>query len=219
MTAAELGLDLSRYKLGWSDEVDYVYKPKRGLDEEIIKEISWMKGEPQWMRDFRLKSYRHFLKRPMPNWGGDMSEIFFDDIFYYIKPTEKQVDVWDELPESVKNTYEKLGIPEAERKYLAGVTAQYECLRGSTKVWTSRGMRAIKELGSGDEVFSLDEVSKQIVPARVLGAASSGEKPVLEIRARGRVIGASGNHPFLVLRDERREGAKKARYVTRWVPA
>ena len=66
MTAAELGLDLSRYKLGWSDEVDYVYKPKRGLNEEIIKEISWMKGEPQWMRDFRLKSYRHFQKRPMP---------------------------------------------------------------------------------------------------------------------------------------------------------
>jgi Fe-S cluster assembly scaffold protein SufB len=219
MTAAELGLDLSRYKLGWSDEVDYVYKPKRGLDEEIIKEISWMKGEPQWMRDFRLKSYRHFLKRPMPNWGGDMSEIFFDDIFYYIKPTEKQVDVWDELPESVKNTYEKLGIPEAERKYLAGVTAQYECLRGSTKVWTSRGMRSIKELGAGDEVFSLDEDTKQIVPARVVGAACSGEKPVFEIRARGRIIGASGNHPFLVLRDERRNGAKKARYITRWVPA
>jgi Fe-S cluster assembly protein SufB len=126
MTTVDLGLDLSRYKLGWSDEVEYVYKPKRGLDEEIIKEISWMKGEPQWMRDFRLKSYRHFQKRPMPNWGGDLSEIFFDEIFYYIKPTEKQVDVWDELPESVKNTYEKLGIPEAERKYLAGVTAQYE---------------------------------------------------------------------------------------------
>ena len=85
-----------------------------------------MKGEPDWMRDFRLKSYEHFLKRPMPNWGGDMSEIFFDDIFYYIKPTDHQVDAWDELPDSVKETYEKLGIPEAERKYLAGVTAQYE---------------------------------------------------------------------------------------------
>jgi Fe-S cluster assembly protein SufB len=219
MTAAELGLDLSRYKLGWSDEVDYVYKPKRGLNEEIIKEISWMKGEPQWMRDFRLKSYRHFLKRPMPNWGGDMSEIYFDDIFYYIKPTEKQVDAWEELPESVKRTYEKLGIPEAERKYLAGVTAQYECLRGSTKVWTSKGMRAIKELVAGDEVFSLDESTRQLVPARVVAAASSGEKQVFEIRARGRMIGASGNHPFLVLRDERREGARKARYATRWVAA
>ena len=126
MTAADLGLDLGRYKLGWSDEVDYVYKPKRGIDENIINEISWMKGEPQWMRDFRLKSYRHFQKRPMPNWGGDMSEIYFDDIFYYIKPTEGQVDKWEDLPDAIKNTYEKLGIPEAERKYLAGVTAQFE---------------------------------------------------------------------------------------------
>ena len=123
---AELGLDLSRYALGWHDEVDYVFKPKRGLSEDVVKEISAIKNEPKWMLDFRLKSYRHFLKRPMPNWGGDLSEIYFDNIFYYIKPTDHQVDAWDALPESVKKTYEKLGIPEAERKYLAGVTAQYE---------------------------------------------------------------------------------------------
>src|SRR3954465_2998754 len=119
-------LDLGKYKLGWSDAEDYVFKPKRGLNEDIIREMSWMKGEPDWMRDIRLKSYRHFQKRPMPNWGGDMSQIYFDDIFYYIKPTDKQVNSWDQLPDSVKATYEKLGIPEAERKYLAGVTAQYE---------------------------------------------------------------------------------------------
>src|SRR3954469_11231310 len=119
-------LDLGKYKLGWSDAEAYSFKPKRGLDEDLLREISWMKGEPDWMRDFRLKSYRHFQKRPMPSWGGDMSEIYFDEIFYYLKPTDKQVDAWDELPDSVKATYEKLGIPEAERKYLAGVTAQYE---------------------------------------------------------------------------------------------
>jgi Fe-S cluster assembly protein SufB len=85
-----------------------------------------MKGEPDWMLDFRLKSLRNFEKRPMPSWGGDMSEIYFDDIYYYIKPTEEQVEDWDDLPEAIKSTYEKLGIPEAERKYLAGVTAQYE---------------------------------------------------------------------------------------------
>ena len=123
---ADIGVDLSRYALGWHDEVDYVFKPKRGINEDIVKEISGIKGEPQWMLDFRLKSLRHFEKRPMPNWGGDLSEIYFDNIFYYIKPTDHQVDAWDALPESVKNTYEKLGIPEAERKYLAGVTAQYE---------------------------------------------------------------------------------------------
>ena len=122
----QVDLDLGKYKLGWSDEEDYVYKPRRGLDENLIKEISWMKGEPDWMRDFRLRSYEIFKRKPMPNWGGDMSQIFFDDIFYYIKPTDHQVDAWEELPDSVKDTYEKLGIPEAERKYLAGVTAQYE---------------------------------------------------------------------------------------------
>src|SRR5690606_7572433 len=89
-------LDLSRYKLGWSDEEDYVFKPKRGLDLDIVQEMSWMKGEPDWMRDFRLKSLRHFDKRPMPSWGGDMSGIDFSDIYYYIKPTDSQVDAWDE---------------------------------------------------------------------------------------------------------------------------
>ena len=119
-------LDLGRYKLGWSDAEDYVFKPKRGLSEEMVRDMSWMKGEADWVRDFRLKSLKHFEKRPMPNWGGDMSGIYFDDIYYYIKPTANQVDAWDDLPDSVKQTYEKLGIPEAERKYLAGVTAQYE---------------------------------------------------------------------------------------------
>ncbi len=121
-----VGIDLGKYKLGWSDEEDYVFKPRKGLDEEIIREMSALKNEPQWMLDFRLRSYKIFQRKPMPNWGGDMSEIYFDDIYYYIKPTEGQVDAWEELPDSVKDTYEKLGIPEAERKYLAGVTAQYE---------------------------------------------------------------------------------------------
>jgi Fe-S cluster assembly protein SufB len=120
------GLDLSRYSLGWSDEEEYVFKPRRGLDEAVVREMSWMKGEPQWMLDYRLKALRAFERRPMPTWGGDMSEIYFDDIFYYIKPDNDQVDEWDELPDDIKNTYEKLGIPEAERKHLAGVTAQYD---------------------------------------------------------------------------------------------
>src|SRR5579884_194995 len=120
-------LDLGRYKLGWSDVEDYVYKPKKGLSEEIVREMSWMKGEPDWMRDFRLKALRHFERRPMAAWFADkMPDLDFRDIYYYIKPTDKQVNAWDQLPESVKATYEKLGIPEAERKYLAGVTAQYE---------------------------------------------------------------------------------------------
>ena len=126
MSATNTGIDLSKYQLGWSDAEDYVFKPKKGLTESLVQEISWMKGEPNWMRDFRLKSLGHFQNRPMPHWGGDMSEIYFDDIYYYIKPSDNVVDEWEDVPEAIKDTYEKLGIPEAERKYLAGVTAQYE---------------------------------------------------------------------------------------------
>ena len=80
MVTTDTDLDLNKYQLGWSDEEDYVFKPKKGLNEDLVKEISWMKGEPNWMRDSRLKSLRLFQDRPMPNWGGEMSEIYFDDI-------------------------------------------------------------------------------------------------------------------------------------------
>jgi Fe-S cluster assembly protein SufB len=129
MTTVANGLDLGRYKLGWSDAVDYVFKPKKGLSEDVVREISWWKGEPQWMTDFRLRALRHFERKshPLPPWLiPNLQALDFQDIFYYIKPTQGQVDEWDELPEQMKQTYEKLGIPEAERKYLAGVTAQYE---------------------------------------------------------------------------------------------
>jgi Fe-S cluster assembly protein SufB len=120
-------LDLGRYQLGWSDEEDYVYKPKKGLNETIVREMSEMKHEPDWMRDFRLRALKRFERKPMAEWFAvNMPSLDFDDIYYYIKPTEAQVKDWAELPESIKATYEKLGIPEAERKYLAGVTAQYE---------------------------------------------------------------------------------------------
>ena len=120
-------LDLGKYKLGWSDEEDYVFKPKKGLNESIVREMSAMKKEPEWMRDFRLRALQRFEKRPMAEWFAvNMPDLDFDDIYYYIKPTSGQVEDWNDLPDAIKNTYEKLGIPEAERKYLAGVTAQYE---------------------------------------------------------------------------------------------
>ena len=125
-TTSNIGVDLSNYALGWSDEEDYVFKPRRGLDGDIVREMSFMKKEPEWMLNFRLKSLDRFERRPLPTWGGELGGIDFDNIFYYIKPTEEQVSEWDDVPDSIKNTYEKLGIPEAERKYLAGVTAQYE---------------------------------------------------------------------------------------------
>ncbi len=121
-------VDLGTYRLGWADEEDYVFKPQKGLNEDIIRQMSAMKHEPEWMLQFRLKAYQRFLRKPVPQWGGGgaLNDIDFDDIYYYIKPMEGQAKDWDMVPESIKNTYEKLGIPQAERKYLAGVTAQYE---------------------------------------------------------------------------------------------
>jgi Fe-S cluster assembly protein SufB len=120
-------LDLGRYKLGWADTVDYAFTPKKGLNEDVVREISWWKGEPDWMTQFRLKALRIFERKPMAPWFAvNMPDIDFDDIYYYLRPAGDQVDEWDELPAQMKATYEKLGIPEAERKYLAGVTAQYE---------------------------------------------------------------------------------------------
>jgi Fe-S cluster assembly protein SufB len=122
------GIDLGKYKLGWHDSTDdYVYTPQKGLNEAVVEEISHQKSEPEWMTKFRLNALKRFEKKPMLAWFAEnMPEIDFDDIYYYLKPTEGQVSDWDMLPESMKNTYEKLGIPEAERKYLAGVTAQFE---------------------------------------------------------------------------------------------
>jgi len=121
-------IDLGKYRLGWSDTEDYVFKPEKGLSEEIIRQMSAMKREPAWMLEFRLKAYQRFLRKPVPTWGGGglLETIDLDDIYYYIKPTEGQAKSWDMVPESIKRTYERLGIPQAERKYLAGVTAQYE---------------------------------------------------------------------------------------------
>jgi len=211
-------LDLSKYSLGWSDDVEYAFAPEKGLSDRVVDQISWWKGEPRWMTQFRLRSLRLFDKKPMAPWFAEnMPDIDFQDIFYYLRPATDQVDEWDDLPEQMKATYEKLGIPEAERKYLAGVTAQYECLRGTTKVWTTKGMRFIKELQAGDEVFALNEITRELEVARVVAQGESGEKEVFEIRAGSRCIGASGNHPFLVLRDHREEGRQKARYRTEWI--
>ena len=100
--------------------------PGKGLDREVVEKISEMKGEPAWMLEFRLKALDHFIKRPMPTWGGDLSKLNLDEIYFYVKPSESESKSWDDVPDAIKNTFDKLGIPEAERKFLAGVGAQYE---------------------------------------------------------------------------------------------
>jgi Fe-S cluster assembly protein SufB len=113
-------------KYGFSDPENYVFKSRKGLDEEIVREISWMKQEPEWMTEFRLRALRIFESKPLPTWGADLSEINFDDIYYYAKASDRQEKDWDDVPEDIRNTFDKLGIPEAEQKFLAGVGAQYE---------------------------------------------------------------------------------------------
>src|SRR5438128_1188155 len=114
------------YKYGFHVAENYVFKSRKGVDHQILDQISDMKGEPDWMREFRHKSLDIFLSKPMPTWGGDMSGIHFDDIYYYIKPQNEQGKSWEDLPAEVKDTFDRLGIPEAERKFLGGVGAQYE---------------------------------------------------------------------------------------------
>ena len=114
-------------KFGFHDsESGYAYKAPKGLTREVVETISDFKEEPAWMRDFRLKALEHFEQRPTPKWGGDLDQIDFDDIHYFVRASEKNSRDWSEVPDDIKNTFDRLGIPEAERKFLAGVGAQYE---------------------------------------------------------------------------------------------
>ncbi|HEY7768889.1 Fe-S cluster assembly protein SufB [Longimicrobium sp.] len=121
---AALGLD--EYKFGFKDDIEYLFKSRKGLDEEIVRMVSAQKNEPEWMLKNRLKALKHAQARPWPEWGGDLSGLNFEDIFFYIRPNEKVGKTWDEVPETIKNTFERLGIPDQERRILAGVGAQYE---------------------------------------------------------------------------------------------
>jgi Fe-S cluster assembly protein SufB len=141
-TIQELGLD--QYKYGFRDPEEYFFKtPRKGLDEEIVAMISMHKKEPEWMLEFRLNALKAFWERPTPTWGGDLSGLNFDDIYYYIRPMENQGRSWDDVPSDIKNTFDKLGIPQAEREILAGVGAQYESevvYHSLKEEWESQGV-------------------------------------------------------------------------------
>jgi Fe-S cluster assembly protein SufB len=118
---------IGKYEFGWHDSDAAGAGARRGLNEEVVRDISAKKDEPQWMLDLRLKGLKYFDRKPMPTWGSDLSEIDFDNIKYFVRSSEKQATTWDDLPEDIKNTYDRLGIPEAEKQaMIAGVSAQYE---------------------------------------------------------------------------------------------
>ncbi len=123
-TVAELGLD--EYKYDFQTDEAPVFKAEKGLSEELVRQISAHKDEPEWMLEFRLKALEIFYSKPMPDWGGDLSTLNLDEIYFYLRPQNEMQRSWDDVPESIKETFERLGIPEAERKILAGVGAQFE---------------------------------------------------------------------------------------------
>jgi len=131
------------YKYGFNKPENYVFKSKRGLNLSVVEQISSMKNEPEWMREFRMRALSIFESKKMPAWGADLSTINFENIFYYIKPTDNQKKNWRDLPKEIKDTYDAIGIPEAERKFLAGVTAQYESeavYHSFQKQWEEKGV-------------------------------------------------------------------------------
>jgi len=139
------GLGLDEYKYHFVDEEKHVFRTEPGLSEEVVRQISKHKDEPEWMLEFRLKALKVYESKPMPKWGGDLSnlESVLDDIYYYVRPQDRMEHSWDDVPEDIKNTFEKLGIPEAEQKILAGVGAQYESemvYHSLKKEWDDKGV-------------------------------------------------------------------------------
>jgi Fe-S cluster assembly protein SufB len=148
-------------KYGFADSEDYVFKAEKGLSEDLIRHMSMMKGEPEWMLENRLKAYHHFLERPMPEWGADLSGIDFDDIYYYIKPSARQGDNWEDIPPYIKDTFNKLGIPEAEQKFLSGVAAQYESEVVYHKTKEELERQGVLFLGMDDGLAEHPEIVKE----------------------------------------------------------
>ena len=122
----EVGLSYAE-KYGFHDaDVDYTFKSQKGVNEDIVRQISALKDEPRWMTERRVEAYHIFMDKPTPQWGGDLNQIDYDDIYYYVRATDKTEDDWDDVPQDIKDTFDKLGIPEAEQKFLHGVSAQYD---------------------------------------------------------------------------------------------
>src|SRR5690242_20112980 len=148
-------------KFGFHDDIKPVFKSRRGLDADVVAQISEMKGEPAWMRDFRLKAYKEFEKKALPMWGGNVAEIDFQNIFYYLKPTEEQGKTWEDVPADIKRTFDKLGIPEAEQKFLSGVGAQYDSETVYHKIKESLAAQGVIFLDTGSALEKHPDLFKE----------------------------------------------------------
>ena len=181
--------ELADYEYGFHYPTDdYAFKSRKGIDREIVLQISAMKKEPKWMTDFRLEALDIFNEKPLPTWGGDLTKIDFQDIYYYMKASEQQETSWDEVPDDIRKTYDRLGIPEAEQKFLSGVKAQYEsevvygslqedlAKQGVIFTDTDSPTFLLSELTRRQGVYSLPEAVHRITQASadVLGLKDRG---------------------------------------------
>lgn len=154
---------------GFSVPQKYSYKAKKGLNREVVEMISKMKKEPKWMRDFRLNAYDIFESKSIPDWGADLSTINFQDIYYYIKPVENERKSWDAVPDEIKNTFERLGVPQAERAYLAGIKAQYESEIVYGSLLSDLEKKGVVFMGTDEALIKHPEIFKEyfstVIPA------------------------------------------------------
>ncbi len=190
---------------------------KPGLNKEVVELISRTKKEPEWMLKKRLKALELFEQTKMPNWGPSLKELDFNKIIYFIDPNAKESNDWQEVPEEIKQTFEKLGIPKAEREVLAGAGAQFDCLAEDSIIFCSNGYTKIKDVKKDQTVFSYDEKTNSIVPAKVQAVLPKGKQEVFEVKIAGRVIQATANHPFLAMIDDRKPGKLRSRFAKRWI--
>ncbi|MBI5797841.1 SufD family Fe-S cluster assembly protein [Candidatus Woesearchaeota archaeon] len=210
-------ITISRAMYDDADEHKARFTAKPGINEEIVRVISKTKNEPEWMLEKRLKGLKLFQETAIPTWGPDLSSLNLNNIVYFVDPNTKETQNWDNVPPEIKKTFDRLGIPEAEKKALAGVGAQYDCLTEDAIVYTNpKGGVKIKDLKKNDFVFSLNEETNEIIRAKVNGVMDKGVRPIFEIKIRGKKIKTTYNHPFLTLVDKRKEGRKRARYQKEW---
>jgi FeS assembly protein SufB len=217
VSMGEFSIDRSRYDD--AADVKNEYEAPEGLTEELVRQISKDKKEPEWMLQKRLKGLEWFNKTPLPKWGPEevRNKLDLNKIKYYIKPGTEEAKNWDDVPEEIRKVAERIGIPEAEKRELGGAGFQFDCLTGDSLVYTNpKGPVEIKNIKPGDTVFSYDEELNKIVRSRVTGFMDKGKLPVFEVNVAGRKIKTTSNHPFLTLVDKRERGRQRAKYSKEW---
>ncbi len=206
------------YKHGFSFSTDqYTHVIKPGLSAGVVREISAIKKEPAWMLKLRLEALQQFESKPTPTWGGDLSQINYDAIHYYLQPTDRAEKNWADVPKDIQETFNRIGVPEAERSYLAGVKMQYDCLTADTRVFMSDGVKNIIDIKPGEYVYSLNETTGLLEKQKVVGIASKGERKVFKVVTQGgREIKVTANHPFWHLAYEKKTGKIRGKYHKEW---